>query len=256
MRLRFSAFARIILCGSIVLVCAAAASGQFSASVQGTVTDVAGAVITDATVTLASKETGRTQQVQTSDGGFYRFSSLAPGLYSITVEKADFKKRVTDNVKVDAETTKGVDLSLEAGGISEVVTVEAENEGLQREDANVRTTITTKEVLTLPQQGRDPYELLRLAPGIFGSGARNGSGDAVFFPNSRGPGGSNNSIFQTENQVPISANGQRVSSNNYQIDGTSVNAQRWGGAAIITPSQESIKELQVSSSTYSAEDGR
>ncbi|CAN5653154.1 hypothetical protein BH20ACI3_BH20ACI3_14520 [soil metagenome] len=240
----------------MMLGLASSSKAQFSASVQGTVTDVGGAVIPGASVTLASKETGRTQQVQTSDGGFYRFSSLAPGLYSITVEKADFKKQVTDNVRVDAESTKGVDLSLEAGVISEVVTVEAENEGLQTEDANVGKTISTREVLSLPQQGRDPYELLRLAPGIFGSGARNGSGDSVFFPNSRGPGGSNNSIFQTENQVPISANGQRVSSNNYQIDGTSVNAQRWGGAAIITPSQESIKELQVSSSTYSAEDGR
>nr|MBA3569688.1 TonB-dependent receptor [Pyrinomonadaceae bacterium] len=232
------------------------ANAQFRASVQGTVTDVAGAVVADATVTLASKETGRTQQVQTSDGGFYRFSSLAPGLYSITVEKADFKKNVTDNVRVDAESTKGVDLSLEAGVISEVITVEAENEGLQTEDATIGKTISTQEVLSLPQVGRDPYELLRLAPGIFGSGSRNGEGNSVSFPNSRGPGGSNSSIFQTENQQPISANGQRVTSNNYQIDGTSVNAQRWGGAAIITPSQEAVKELQVSSSTYSAEDGR
>ncbi|MEO8650142.1 MAG: TonB-dependent receptor, partial [Acidobacteriota bacterium] len=39
-------------------------------------------------------------------------------------------------------------------------------------------------------------------------------------------------------------------------DGVSVNSQTWGGAAVITPSQESVKEVQVSSSTYSAEDGR
>ncbi|MCV5633429.1 hypothetical protein OFN23_35335, partial [Escherichia coli] len=64
------------------------------------------------------------------------------------------------------------------------------------------------------------------------------------------------SIFQTENQVPINANGQRLSSNNFQIDGTSVNSQTWGGAAVITPSQESVKEVQVLTSTYSAEDGR
>src|SRR5262249_15861030 len=71
-----------------------------------------------------------------------------------------------------------------------------------------------------------------------------------------GPGGSSISIFATENQVPVSANGQRVSANNFQIDGVSVNSQTWGGAAVITPTQESVKELQVTSSTYSAEDGR
>src|SRR4030095_11970005 len=67
---------------------------------------------------------------------------------------------------------------------------------------------------------------------------------------------SNNSIFQTENQVPISANGQRLSSNNFTIDGVSVNSFNWGGAAIVTPNQEAVKEISVLSSTYSAEDGR
>ena len=75
-------------------------------------------------------------------------------------------------------------------------------------------------------------------------------------PNSPGPGGSSNSIFQAENQPQISANGQRVSANNFQIDGVSVNSLSHGGAAVVTPNQESVKEIQVSSTTYSAEDGR
>ncbi len=75
-------------------------------------------------------------------------------------------------------------------------------------------------------------------------------------PNTTGPGGSNNSIFQTENQVNITANGQRVSSNNYMIDGVDVNSQTWGGAAVVTPNPDSIKEIHVISNQYSAETGR
>ena len=229
---------------------------QFRAGVQGTVTDNGGGTVAGATVTLTSKETNRSQQAQTSDEGFYRFTNLAPGLYSITIEQKGFKKRVVNDLQVDAESVKGQDVSLEAGVISETVTVQAEDLGLQTEDANIRKTISTEEVLRLPQQGRDPYELARLAPGVFGAGARGAGGNSVRLPNTEGPGGSNDSIFQTENAQPISANGQRVSANNYQIDGTSVNSQTHGGAAVITPSQESIKEVQVTSSTYSAEDGR
>jgi outer membrane receptor protein involved in Fe transport len=232
------------------------ANAQFRAGVQGVVTDNSGSVIPGATVTLTNKETNQSQQTESSEGGFYRFTGLAPGLYSISAEKQDFKKGVVNDVKVDAEVTNGVDVTLEAGVISETVTVTDDGAQLPTEDANVRKTITTAEILRLPQAGRDPYELARLTPGVFGAGARGSGGASVGLPNTTGPGGSNSSIFQTENQVPISANGQRVSANNFQIDGVSVNSQSWGGAALITPSQESVKEVQVSSSTYSAEDGR
>src|SRR6202030_2497457 len=108
-------------------------------------------------------------------------------------------------------------------------------------------------------------ELLRLTPGIAGDGARNGSGLSVGFPNgagsntggtSGGPGGSNTAIFQTENQQPISANGQRVTSNDYTVDGVSVNSLQWGGAAVITPSIESVQEITTLSNDYDASDGR
>ncbi|MEK6320835.1 MAG: TonB-dependent receptor [Acidobacteriota bacterium] len=240
----------------LMLGLAATSKAQFRASVQGTVTDVAGAVITGATVTLASKETGRTQQVQTSDGGFYRFSNLSPGSYSLSAENAGFKKSIQE-ITVKAEEVQGFDLTLTTGEVTETVTVTgATEQPLQTENANVDRSISTQEVLRLPQAGRDPYELVRLTPGIIGLGARSGGGLSVGLPNTTGPGGSNSAIFQSENQVPISANGQRVSNNNFQIDGVSVNSLQFGGAAVVTPNQESVREVRVTSSNYSAELGR
>src|SRR5436190_12217348 len=138
----------------VILLSTLGASAQFRGGVQGTVTDASGGTIAGATVTLTSKETSQTQTTVTSDGGFYRFASLAPGLYSIAVEQQGFKKRIVDDVKVDAESVRGQDVSLEIGGISEVVTVQAENAGLQTEDANVRKTVSNAEVLRLPQVGQ------------------------------------------------------------------------------------------------------
>ena len=64
-------------------------------------------------------------------------------------------------------------------------------------------------------------------------------------PNTTGPGPSSLGIFQTENQIPISANGQRISSNSYMIDGVSVNSQTWGGAAVVTPNIDAVQEINV-----------
>ncbi len=245
------AFFALLLLGNATI-----AQAQFRASVQGTVTDVNGANVQGATVTLTNKETGRTQQVQTSEGGFYRFSNLAPGDYSLAAESAGFKKSVQE-ITVKAEEVQGFDLTLNPGEVTETVTItDAAQQAIQTENANVDRALSTEEVLRLPQVGRDPYELARLTPGVFGQGARSGSGDSVRLPNTTGPGGSNSSIFQTENQVPISANGQRVSANNYQIDGVSVNSLGHGGAAVVTPNQESVKEVRVLSSSFSAEHGR
>ena len=87
---------RPFLCGLIVIFAAVNAHAQFNASVQGSVTDPTGAVIPSATVTLLNKETAKTQQVTASDEGFYRFTGLAPGQYSISVEQSGFKKSVLD----------------------------------------------------------------------------------------------------------------------------------------------------------------
>ena len=243
-------------CLALILLISQIGYGQFRAGVQGVILDSAGGSVPGVTVTLTNTETNQAQTTTTSDDGFYRFSNLPPGTYTLTAEKENFKKVVNEDVKIDAEAVRGVDLVLEAGGITETVTVQAENTGIETEDANIRKTITNDEILNLPQVGRDPYELARLAPGVFGAGARSGDGGSAGLPNTTGPGGSSVGIFGTENQVPIVANGQRLSANNFQVDGSSVNSQTWGGAAVITPSQESVREVQVTSATYSAEDGR
>ena len=255
LKVRFSL--RVACCGLLLFFLATHASAQFRASIQGTVTDTSGGLIPEATVTVTNKETGKAETVTTSSDGFYRVSALPPGTYTVAVEKTGYKKKVFENVSVSAEATQGIDITLEVGEVSAVVTVSQESAPLlQTENANVDKTISNQEVLRLPQASRDPYQLIRLAPGVFGEGARTANGGAANLPNTSGPGGSSTSIFATENQVPITANGQRVSSNNFEIDGVSVNSQTWGGAAVITPSQESVKEVQVTSSTYSAEDGR
>ncbi len=259
MRYTGSLLLRTLLCGIFISLLAASASAQFRASVQGSITDPTGAIIPGATVTLTNLETTKTQQTVASDEAFYRFSNLAPGRYSITAEQSGFKKQVLENVVLSGEETQGVNLVLSTGEVAETITVTGTSAPqLETETANIRGLITTEEVRQLPQTGRNPYELARTAPGVFGDTARGGGGNtAQFIPGvEQLGGGSNSGVFQTENQTQISANGQRVSSNNYQIDGVSVNSLGLGGAAVVTPNQESVKEVSIVSSTYSAEDGR
>ncbi|MGI8639182.1 MAG: TonB-dependent receptor domain-containing protein [Pyrinomonadaceae bacterium] len=257
MNRKFPRLLRFLSCSVLILCFALIADAQFKAALQGTVSDINGASVAGATVVLTNVETGKEVQTISNDDGFYRFNGLAPGIYKIAATQTNFKQKVIENYNINAETVQGLDIALEAGGISETVTVtDDEQQPLRTEDANIDNTLSRAEILRLPQVGRDPYELARLTPGIFGDGARGGNGNATGLPNSPGPGGSNSSIFQIENQVPISANGQRVSANNFQIDGVSVNSQTNGGGAVITPSQEAVKEVTISSSSYSAEDGR
>ena len=175
-------------CLAFIVLFTVIGNAQFRAGIQGNVSDSAGGLVPGATVVLTNKETGQTQQTETNDEGLYRFSNLAPALYSIAVEKQGYKKVVVDEVKVDAESTRGQDIVLDAGGISETVTIDAENTGIQSEDASVRKTLSNAEILRLPQVGRDPYELARLTPGVFGSGARGSNGGSVGLPNTTGPG--------------------------------------------------------------------
>ena len=229
-------------------------SAQFRAAIQGTVTDQSGGTVPAAKVTLLNEETQAKQQTSSSGSGFYYFGRLAPGSYTVSAELPGFQKAVKENVAATAEQTIGVDLTLVPGEVSQTVTVSGNTTPvLETENASIDGTISSQQITRLPQVGRDPYETVRFTPGVFGLGARTGGGGSVSVPNTNSVGGSSQSVFATENVVPISGNGQRTSANTYEIDGVSVNSQTWGGGAVITPSQEFVKDIRVSSTSYSAE---
>jgi carboxypeptidase family protein len=247
---------RSLLLAVCMVFLSSAAHAQFKASIQGTVLDQQGNAIAGANVTITNQDTGIVHNTVTSAEGFYRVSELAPGKYTVAVEAAGFKKSTSTDVVVEAEQPRGLDVTLAVGNVQESVTVTAPVGQLETENANVNTTIGSQEVLTLPQFGRDPYELIHMSPGVFGDNARQGNGNAFALPQQVGPGQSNSSIFQTENQVQIVSNGQRVSANNYSLDGVSINSLSNGGAAVITPNQESVQQMIVTSASYNAEQGR
>jgi hypothetical protein len=252
-----------LLITTIFLFVTSPALAQYGASLEGTVTDKSGAVVVGATVTITDQATGVSHSTVTGPAGFYRITGLPPGSYKVDVEAASFKKTSRSDVQVGSEAASAANITMESGSASETVTVTGAPPALQSEDASVDGTLSSTEVESLPEIDRDPYELLRLSPGVFGDGARMGNGLSAGFPNgaggnggSAGPGGSNTAIFQVENQQPISANGMRVTSNDYLVDGVSVNSLQWGGAAVITPSIESVQEITVLSNDYDASDGR
>jgi len=248
---------RVLLFSLCTMLLGVPVAAQFNATIQGTVTDPSGAVVAGATVTATNQATDVARSTQTTGEGFYRIAGLPPGVYSVTVKAGTFTDHTDRDIQVQAEEPRGWNVQLAAAGTTQTVEVTASGVAeLQTENAQVSGNLTSQEVQNLPTINRDPYELLRLTPGVFGDGARSPNGGAVNLPNTTGPGGSNLSIYQTENQVNISAVGQRISSNSYLIDGVSVNSQTWGGASVVTPSQDSVKEIHVVSTPYDASLGR
>ncbi len=253
---KFPMMVRGALLTTLLTAGAAAANAQFGGSLNGTVTDTTGGAIPKATVTLVNEDTKQSVTKQTSGTGVYEFPSLGSGNYDLTVNAPGFKPGVYTAVAVTQEP-RSLDVSLAAGGSNETVTVSAADfPVLQTSDASVDATITGDQFEKVPEYGRDPYNLVRTAPGITGDGARAGNGTAVFLPNSVGPGGSNFGIAATENTVQISADGQRITDNNYLVDGVSVNSLGYGGATVISPNIEAIGAMQITSTSFSAEDGR
>ncbi|HEV2617429.1 MAG TPA: carboxypeptidase regulatory-like domain-containing protein [Candidatus Acidoferrales bacterium] len=256
MRPRFRHF---LFIAAVLLIFGASrpAWAQYNAGIQGTVTDNSGAAVPNAKVTVTNQATNVSTQTATSATGFYQVGQLPPGNYTVTVEVTGFQKSQTSDVVVLAEQIRGLNVALQVGQVSQTVTVNGSVAPLlQTEDASVSKTLSGDTIEALPAAGRDPFELIRLTPGVFGDSARTGVGQASNLPSQEGPGGSNSQIFQIENQVQVVSDGQRVSANNYLLDGVSINSLEWGGAVVLTPNEESVHEVVVTSSDYDAADGR
>ena len=241
------------------LIFAAVAHAQYRASIQGVVTDTQGAVIQGATITLKDSQTNRTVSATSDGNGVYNFAALPPSNYTVTAEKEGFKKKTLNNYSPVAEQSNALNLELEAGGSSETITVSADQlPAIDTQTATVSGTVTTNQIQHMPSFGRDVFQLMQLAPGVFGDGSQAGGGGGNNIPGTQGPGatGGNAGIFATENGPQALAHGSQYENNGISVDGISTTSAVWGGTTIITPSEDSVESVKVVSNSYDAEHGR
>jgi Carboxypeptidase regulatory-like domain/TonB dependent receptor len=250
---------RLLLIPIAITVLVSAAQAQFRASLRGTVTDPQGAVISGATVTLTNTDTNNTMVSTSDDNGIYNFNALPPAPYRIIAEHEGFKKKVLEHVQIIPEQLNALDLQLEVGQVQTVVTVSATTQALDTETATVSGTVTSNEIQHMPSFGRDVLRLAQLAPGSFGDSSQASGNDNYNLPGTQTGGGQSggaDGIFKTENGVQVIASGNQTENNGISIDGISTTSAVWGGATVITPSEDSVDNLKVVSNSYDAENGR
>src|SRR5437867_3851408 len=120
-------FVRVVLIGLALLSFGAVASAQeITGVLLGTVKDSNGAAVRGATVTIIDPQKNQAvRTLTTDDSGSFTASELHVGLYDVSVEAPGFKKHVESKVQLDVGQRRSIDVTLEAGNVSEVVVVEA-----------------------------------------------------------------------------------------------------------------------------------
>jgi hypothetical protein len=207
-------------------------------SISGTVTDESGAVVPGATVTITDVDRKTTETVTTNESGLYVKERLLPGRYEVKIEVQGFKQKLISSVVVNVDAQTKVDAALEAGAISDTVTVTASVGQLLKTDrADVATTFETKQVTDLPILDRNFTKFILLTPGTQQLGWQHAA--------SENPQGS----------TQIQVNGQHFSGTGYQLDGTE-NRDPILGIIVINPNFEAIGETKITSQNYDAEFGQ
>ena len=242
---------------AIVFTAGSAAHAQFRTSVQGTVTDNTGAAIPNASLTLVDLANGTITTHTSDSSGVFNFNALPADHFKLTVTVTGFKTKVFDDLQFIHEQSNNLNVALELGGVTETVTVDAsENPTVDTSTANIGATVDSNQIQHLPSFNRDVFTLTQLAPGAVSDGSQQAGGGVYSLPGNQGPGGSGNGGAPTENRPQANANGTRNDSNGISIDGISTVSAVWGGATVITPSEDSVDNVRIVTNDYDAENGR
>lgn len=151
----------------LLLVCALTLSSvpafaqRFSASLRGTVVDPSGAIVPGVTVTVVNEDTGLTRSTVTNDSGLYALSELPVGRYRVEAELSGFKTGSRTGIILRVADDYVVDFELEAGSITETVTIEASSAPVKVLGGDVSGVITGEQVRELPLNGRNFSNLPR-----------------------------------------------------------------------------------------------
>ncbi len=126
-----------------------------NATIRGQVLDPSGALVPDAKVVILNKNTGVVVFSGKSDSaGAFVAPQVIPGTYKVTVDSPGLKEAVIDNLVATVAQVASVNVNMEIGGTTDVVTVEAKGEQLDRSTSDVSTLISPEDVQNLPLQQR------------------------------------------------------------------------------------------------------
>lgn len=222
----------------IVLLCAACIGhAQFTSGVQGTVVDNSGKAVPSASVTLRNTDNEVSQTTTSSSTGGYRFPSLAPGNYEISVKAGGFSSSL-NRFTLNTNETRDVPVTLALGTVSTQVNVTAQQPLLDTSDSRNQLTLDTAAMEQLPLAARNPLALITLAPGVTGLGAGTATN------------------FNPENYVDASANGRGQNGNQYIVDGLDVTSSIRPGVVNLTPNADTVQEATVQTNVYTVDYGR
>ncbi len=217
---------------------------QFNASVEGNVQDPSGGSVSGATVEIVNSATNVHETAKCDASGAFRFVSLAPGKYTMTISSPGFAKSEVP-VTITTGQVLNVPVTLQVAAESTTVEVLAAPPVIDTADTRNQQTIESAEVAALPLSGRNMVNLVTLAPGVSGRGLAG-----------YGSPGSAADNFATEQQVDASANGRSSNANMFIVDGLDVTSNIRPGVLNLTPNPDAIQEATTAVNTFSVEYGR
>jgi hypothetical protein len=222
----------------LLLLSAAFALAQtHRASLRGTVSDPAGAVIPGANVKLINRDSGETRSTTTGERGEYTLSSLQPGLYRVEISARGFAL-LGREFSLNVNQEERVDGQLQIDTISDPYSLDyfiVNGAELKKDSASIGTVIENRQVVGLPLDGRNFYELTLLVPGA-----------APAAPGSAG---------SVRGDFAFSVNGAREDANNFLLDGV-YNVDPKLNTFGVRPSIDAIHEFEMLTSSYDAAFGR
>ena len=221
----------------MALIAIPAAAQEITGTITGAVTDPSGAAIPGLTVNVRNLGTNATQSVVTDERGVYTATLLPAGRYEVSLELAGFKKFVRSNIELSVNDRLGVNIVLEPGDVSETVTVIATTPLVKTESSEVSTLINAKQVEQMPLNGRNVISLVALQPGVSST-----------LPSTLTVG--------LGNLTNVYVNGNRASQNNWMVDGADNNDAGSNLALINYVNVDTVQEVNILRSNYSAEFGR
>ncbi len=253
-----------VVAGSIVCLLLLAApprsvAQEFRATLTGQVTDPSGALVAKATVTAVNNDTGSKYTAQTSDAGVYYIPYVLPGTYTVTVKADGFKTAIQDKVLLLAGKYFGQNFKLQVGEIRETVEVTAAPPLIETVNGSGGTILDQKTLENVPVSGRQVYMLIGTVPGsqftqtTFGPGGNSGTRgwdntNAYIIGGGVNPQGQDNA-------------GNTGGFNQFTLNGTNITQQiSYGGQGAgtwnVSPTLDSVQEVNVMTDTYDARYGR